>query len=77
MFNIFGLFSGKIKIEEADVFFSANTSKLKAKKINESKNIKNGCNILKILNKIIISLNMFNMNRTVKKRILNKKEFAN
>ena len=72
-----GLFSGNIKIEEAWVFFPKGYSSSKLKNINESKNIKNGCNILKILNKIIIFLNMFNINRTVKKRILNKKEFTN
>ena len=39
---------------------------------NESKNIKNGCKILKTMNKITFFKNMFNMNKTVKKRILKK-----
>ena len=41
-----GLFSGNIKIEEAWVFFPSGFSRSKLKNINESKNIKNGCNIL-------------------------------
>ena len=68
-----GRFSGNIKTDEAQDFFPNRFSRSKLKNVNESKNIKNGCNILKILNKIIISQNMFNINRAVKKRILNKK----
>ena len=44
---------------------------------NESKNIKNGCNKLKTMNKITFFYNMFNMNKTVKKRILKKKIYPN
>ena len=49
-----GLFSGNIKIEEARDFFPNRFSRSKLKNVNESKNIKNGRNILKILNKIVI-----------------------
>ena len=72
-----GLFSGNIRIEEAWDFFSDRLFRSKLKNVNESKKIKNRRNILEILNKIIIFLNMFNINWTVKKRIINKKEFAN
>ena len=49
-----GLFSGNIKIEEARDFFPNRFSRSKLKNVNESKNIKNERNILKILNKIVI-----------------------
>ena len=49
-----GLFSGNIKIEEAWDFFINRFCRSKLKNVNESKKIKKGCNILKILNKIII-----------------------
>ena len=74
---MYGLFSGNIKIEEAYDFFSKNFIESTVKNVNESKNIKSGCNILKILNKIIIFLNMFNINKTVKKRIINKNNCTN
>ena len=53
---MYGLFSGNIKIEEAYDFFSKNIIESMVKNVNESKNIKIVCNILKILNKIIIFL---------------------
>ena len=53
---MYGLFSGNIKIEEAYDFFSKKFIESTVKNVNESKNIKSGCNILKILNKIIIFL---------------------
>ena len=51
---MFGLFSGNIKIEDAKDFFSTKSIPFNVKKVNESKNIIKGCNILKILNKIVI-----------------------
>ena len=72
-----GLFSGKIKIEEAYDFFDTKFTVLKTQKKNESKNIENGCNILKTMNKMIFFQNMCNMNKTVKKRILKKKKYLN
>ena len=53
---MYGLFSGRIKIEEAWDFFPKQFSKSKVRNANESKNIINGCNILKILNKIVIDV---------------------
>ena len=55
-------FSGNIKIEEAYDFFDTKFTESKTKNENESKNIKNGCNILKIMIKMIFFKNMFNMN---------------
>ena len=50
---MYGLFSGNIKIEEAYDVFDTKFTASKTKNENESKNIKNGCNILKIMNKMI------------------------